>query len=286
MRVDYKPWQNALLKETQANAASMQQLRKDGKKQHNELKKHVQDHSAATRGLIQAAIEESREQNEKASEADARTHNQNEKTHEELEVLKEANARTHKQNEDLKMRLIEAEERAEEAEERAAEDRKLAAEDRKRAEERDNRVEALMTSPKKQPNPEPANQGALSDPRNLFGAVPIVDDASTLTSEDDEDVAAKMARLELEKKLAETKRQLKDERERNQALTVPSGQVGLSEITPSVTNQTGRARDAEAKHVGAKTKRRQQDEQAKTMRTKRYVPAPTRRSTRSSSAKK
>lgn len=281
MRID-KHATTALSTLFQEGERNRKALLEQGRKQHNELKKHVQEHSAASRAVTLAAHERSMEQHGERKQENARTHKQNEKTHEGINGLKG----------EVERLRIEAEEAAEgrklAAEDRklAAEDRKVAAEDRKRAEERENRVEALMTSLKKQPNPEPANQGALAPPRALFGtdAVPIADDASTLTStltsEDAEDADATVASL---------KQALKDEREKNRALTIPSGQVGLSEIPPSVTNQTGRARDAEAKHVGEKTKRRQQDEQTKTMRTKRYVPAPTRRSTRStrsSSAKK
>jgi len=172
-----------------------------------------------------------------------------------------------------------------EAQELAAADRKAAAEDRERAAEDLKQLKgqlhtaiAVLTSSRKPANQDRINQGDLPSRALTFGsdgevvAVTIADDASTLTSEDAEDADSKVASLKLE---------LKDEREKVRALTTPSGQVGLSEIPPSVTNLTGRARQAETKHVGEKTKRRQQDEQAKAMRTKRYVPAPTRRSTRS-----
>ena len=172
-----------------------------------------------------------------------------------------------------------------EAQELAAADRKAAAEDRERTAEDLKQLKgqlhtaiAVLTSSRKPANQDRINQGDLPSRALTFGsdgevvAVTIADDASTLTSEDAEDADSKVASLKLE---------LKDEREKVRALTTPSGQVGLSEIPPSVTNLTGRARQAETKHVGEKTKRRQQDEQAKAMRTKRYVPAPTRRSTRS-----
>lgn len=179
-----------------------------------------------------------------------------------------------------------------EAQELAAADRKAAAEDRERTAEDLKQLKgqldtaiAVLTSSRKPANQDRINQGDLPSRALTFGsdgevvAVTIADDASTLTSEDAEDADSKVASLKQE--LAEKELELKDKGERIQALTTPSGQVGLSEIPPSVTNLTGRARQAETKHVGEKTKRRQQDEQAKAMRTKRYVPAPTRRSTRS-----
>ena len=94
---------------------------------------------------------------------------------------------------------------------------------------------------------------------------------------EDEDLKARIAELELENE---------DLKDKQRALTVPKGSVGLSEVHPSALNQSGRAKKAEAKHVEAKTKRRQQDEQDKAMMKQRYVPKPTPRLTRSRAAAK
>ena len=256
--------EQALIDQVGGVKSEIKGLRKDVKKQHNAMLKHVQEHNAASRAVTLAANERSREQHGERKQESAHTHNQNEKTHEGIDKLKEANAKAAKEREDIKMSITEAEERL---------SKQL------------NTAIAVFTSSRKPANPDPINHDDLPSCALTFGAdgkavaVTIADDASTLTSEDAEDADSKVASLKQE--LAEQERQLKDDRAKIQALTTPSGQVGLSEILPSVTNLTGRARQAETKHVGEKTKRRQQDEQAKAMRRKRYVPAPTRRSTRS-----
>ena len=149
----------------------------------------------------------------------------------------------------------------------------------------------------KVPNPNPSDGNSASiKPSTLFGdAFEAGDDdkatkpaasavASTGGLKDDEDLQAYIARLKLEKE--DLERENEDLKDKQRALTVPEGSVGLSEVHPSALNQAGRAKKAEAKHVEAKTKRRQQDEQDKAMMKQRYVPKPTPRLTRSRAAAK
>ena len=246
--------QDSLSAKEQLQARQAKQQRASMMKGFGDLLQNNNVQNAATRRLIQATAELNSEQHGERKQENAIANKKLSKIQEAQELAAKA----------------------------AAEDRERAAEKHEQLTKQLNSAIAVFTSSRKPANQDRINQDDLPSRALTFGAddkvvaVPIADDASTLTStltsEDAENADATVASL---------KQELKDEREKNRALTIPSGQVGLSEIAPSVTNQTGRARQAETKHVGEKTKRRQQDEQAKAMRSKRYVPAPTRRSTRS-----
>ena len=242
--------QDSLSAKEQLQARQAKQQRASMMKGFGDLLQNNNVQNAATRRLIQATAELNSEQHGERKQENAIANKKLSKIQEAQELAAKA----------------------------AAEDRERAAEKHEQLTKQLNTAIAVFTSSRKPANQDRINQYDLPSRALTFGAdgevvaVPIVDDASTLTSEDAEDADAKVASLKLE---------LADAHAKNRALTIPSGQVGLSEIAPSVTNQTGRARQAETKHVGEKTKRRQQDEQAKAMRSKRYVPAPTRRSTRS-----
>ena len=218
----------------------------------------------------------------------------------EMEKRKEENAKTHNELKDLKEQGQSNAKEVQEVRLLLEEEKQRNEDERRENAKRYATLVEIAQSAQKAPNPNPSDGNSADiKPSTLFGDVFDTDDDGKVTGvatkpasaavstggpKDDEDLQAYIARLKLEKE--DLERENEDLKDKQRALTVPKGSVGLSEVHPSALNQSGRAKKAEAKHVEAKTKRRQQDEQDKAMMKQRYVPKPTPRLTRSRAAAK